>query len=216
MSDVIKKDNSEFGILQPDKIKNMLEAMQDNQVIADTNLLDRIKLPSAEGTAFSIPSMEGNQDCNSFKAVILGFNDHRIYFKNSYHETGGGAPDCSSEDMKTGRGDPGGDCEKCAFNQWESAVVGKGKACSERRLFMLLLPDRMIPVKLDIPPTSLNNIKKYFMRLASEGHAFHKVVTEFALHQEKGEVTRVVPVFNSHLSESEKKGVVSYTKTLNK
>ncbi len=216
MNELTKTNNIGFDVLQPDKIKNMMEAMQDNQVMTDLNLLDKIKIPIGEGTTFSIPSMEGYQDFSSFTAIILGANDHRVYFKNSYHETGGGAPDCASEDMKTGKGNPGGGCDSCDFNQWESATMGKGKACSERRLFMLLLPNRLIPVKLDIPPTSLNNVKKYFMRLASQGHSFHKIITEFTLQQEKGEVCRILPLFHAHLSDSEKKGVLSYTKTLNK
>ncbi len=216
MNDLTTTTNIGFDVLQPDKIKNMVEAMQDNEVIADPNLLDKIKIPIGEGTTFAIPGMEGYQDYSSFTAIILGFNDHRIYFKNSYHETGGGAPDCSSEDMKTGKGEPGGNCEKCKFNEWESAPLGKGKACSERRLFMLLLPNRLIPVKLDVPPTSLTNIKKYFMRLASEGHSFHNIITEFTLQMEKGEVSRILPLFHAHLTDSEKKGVFSYTKTLNK
>ena len=220
MNEVMKPADL-FTILQPEKLTGAVQAMKDNQVAADPNLLDRIKIPSGGGNAFSVPGDSGWEDYKVITGIILGFNDHRVYYEKSFDETGGGdQPDCSSDDMKMGKGNPGGDCDKCLFNEWESAEKGKGKACTQKRLLMLLIPGEMLPVKLDIPATSLQNNFKYFMRLASKGLSFHQVVTEFTLEKDKNEnnVEYSKIVFNKHsdLSGVEREGVLSFSKVINK
>jgi hypothetical protein len=210
-----------FTVLQPDKIKDAMQALKDNQVVADPNLLDRVKMPSGGGVSFSVPGPSGWEDVKVINAIILGFNDHRVYYEKSFDETGGGEqPDCSSTDMEVGKGNPGGNCNECPMNEWETAEKGKGKACTEKRLLMLLMPGELLPVKLEIPATSLQNVKKYFMRLASKAIIFHNVVTEFTLEEDKNDkgVKYSKIVFNKHsdLSDAEKAGVLNFSKALNK
>lgn len=209
-----------FTVLQPGKIKDAMQALKENQVVADPSLLDRIKMPSAGGNAFQIPGPAGWENVEVINAIILGFNDHRVYYEKSFDETGGGEqPDCSSTDMITGKGNPGGSCNKCPLNEWETAEKGKGKACTEKRLLMLLMPGELLPVKLEIPATSLYNVKKYFMRLATKSVIFHNVVTEFTLEEDKNEkgIKFSKIVFNKHsdLSAAEKEGVLHFSKALN-
>lgn len=221
MSEEIQKANEMFVVLQPDKIKDAMQALKDNQVIADPNLLDRIKMPATGGKSFQIPGPAGWEGEECINAIILGFNDHRVYYEKSYDETGGGEqPDCSSTDMTVGVGKPGGNCDECPMNEWETAEKGKGKACTEKRLLMLLLPGELLPVKLEIPATSLQNVKKYFMRLASKAIIYHDVVTEFTLEEDRNDkgVKFSKVVFNKHsdLSVAEKAGVSDFSEALNK
>jgi hypothetical protein len=68
---------------------------------------------------------------------LLKFGSRRL-FKNM--DEGGGTL-CRSEDMKTGEGEPGGECAKCEFSQFGSARNGEGKgtACSEFYNFPVLV-----------------------------------------------------------------------------
>jgi len=85
---------------------------------------------------------------------------------------------------------------------------------------MLLVPGEMLPIKLEAPATSLQNVKKYFMRLASKGISFHQVVTEFTLEEDKNEkgvkYSKVVVRKHSDLSDVEKEGVLSFSRALDK
>jgi len=219
MNDIAKVDDR-FSVLSPGSVEKAIQAMKDNQVAADPNLLDKIKIPTGDGRAFILPGIEGDEDFKSFQAIILGFNDHRVYYKDPFSKTGGGEqPDCISEDMEKGKGDPGGPCNECINNEWESAENGKGKACTEKRLFMLLMPNDIIPVKLDAPATSLQNLRKYFMRLASKSISFNQVVTEFSLERDKNEngveFSKVTAKVATHLSETQKEGVLHFSNALN-
>ena len=82
---------------------------------------------------------------------------------------------------------PEGLCENCPMNQWETAAGGgKGKACKEARLLFTLLPGRVLPVVVSVPPTSLQPVRKYLLRLAGEGTPFYGVTTKFSLHKVDG------------------------------
>ena len=221
MTEEIQKAEDLFVVLQPDKIKDAMQALKENKVNADPSLLDRIKLPASGGNAFQIPGPSGWENAQSITAIILGFNDHRVYYKKSFDESGGGEqPDCSSTDMTEGKGDPGGNCDECPMNEWETAEKGKGKACTEKRLLMLLMPGELLPVKLEIPSTSLQNVRKYFMRLASKAIVYHDVVTTFTLEEDMNDnrVKFSKIVFNKHsdLSLAEREGVSHFSEALNR
>ena len=56
------------------------------------------------------------------------------------------------------------DCNECWANEWESAKVGKGKACADRRRLALVVAgkdDKMELKILNIPPTSLKSWKGF-------------------------------------------------------
>jgi len=120
--------------------------------------------------------------------------------------------------MIEGIGDPGGPCDKCPKNEWESAEKGKGKACVQKRNFLLLLPNQMIPVKLDAPPTSLQNLRKYFLRLASFSCPFNKVITNFSLSKDKNdkgiEYSKIEVKMQKKLSDIEVKSVLDFSNAL--
>lgn len=162
--------------------------------------LDRIKVPSGGGLAWSLPS-DGPRPkvAESFKGIIVYFDDRRAYWEKTVEEGGTGqAPDCAGRKIQidaagskawVGRGkrwesdvDGEHDCGKCPFNQFESAKKGKGKACKERRMLGILMEDSILPVLLNIPATGLADIQRYFTQLIGRKRApYYGVVTEFSL-----------------------------------
>jgi hypothetical protein len=62
-------------------------------------------------------------------------------------------------------------CKGCPHNEWESASVGRGKACKDNRLVALLSAtedtlESAKLVKLTVPPTSLKSWKGYVHSIA--------------------------------------------------
>jgi hypothetical protein len=118
--------------------------------------------------------------------IVIATQHTRAYWKESFDETGGGTPpDCVSEDGETGIGAPGGECAGCPLAQFGSAEKGSGKACSEKRLVFMALPDEILPVCFKAPPTSLKNAKSYLMGLTSRGKKLYEVLTAITLEKDK-------------------------------
>ena len=88
--------------------------------------LDRVKLPTGGGTAFEIPSDEGEESemAKDITGVIVYNHPAYAYYRDKY--TGGSnPPDCGSFDGVTGIGTPGGVCAKCPYNRFGS---GEGQS----------------------------------------------------------------------------------------
>lgn len=180
--------DSEFAILKsdPGAIQVLLD---ENMGAAGLNigLLDRITMPAGGGTAWTVPTLEGDEHAESIEGVIIYKQDIRGYYNTPY--TGGHEPpSCSSQDTRTGVGDPGGECGQCPYAEFGSSdnadgTQGKGQACSERiRMFILTANDR-IPMMIVLPPTSLKAARRYFLRLTSKGDGmpYYGVVTRINL-----------------------------------
>ena len=89
--------------------------------------------------------------------------------------------------MIRGIGDPGGECETCPMNAWQSGKNEHGKACKEQRAVFLLRPESLLPCVVSIPPSSLKSFKRYMLGLASAGWKYQRVVTRFALAKAKNQ-----------------------------
>lgn len=146
--------------------------------------LDRIKVPAGGGTSFSVPDLTGEKDQKEIDGVIIAWNDSRSYWQQEY-VGGSQPPDCNSMDGLVGTGNPGGRCSACAMSQFGSAEKGDGQACKQMRVMFVLGTEGLLPLNLTAPPTSLKNIRKYFLRLASAGKSFNHVVTKFYLEKDK-------------------------------
>jgi len=151
--------------------------------------LERIQIPTGGGTFWTVKDVNGEEgEVKSIEGVILMTKMVRSYWKDEY--TGGGTPpDCSSEDCINGSGNPGGKCLECHFNQFKTKNDGKGhgKACAERRLVFMLTEGSLLPIVISVPPTSLENAKKYLIDLATKPPyvKMSHVVTEIALSRDK-------------------------------
>lgn len=58
-----------------------------------------------------------------------------------------------------------------------------GTACAERKRVYILRPEGLLPVVLNLPVMSINNLRKYQVRLVSQRTPVNVVVTRFALER---------------------------------
>lgn len=168
--------------------------------------LDRVKVPSGGALFWEVPSADGSQVVKQLNGIIVYWDDRRAYWPKSIDEGGGGTPpNCSGRmvPLETGgkawvgrgarwEGDTEGphDCGSCRFNQFNSAKggQGKGKACPERRLLAILTEDSILPLILNVPATSLGEIRKYMLQLAGrERVPYYGVVTSLSLVEDKND-----------------------------
>lgn len=187
--------------------------------------LDKIKVPAGGTTKWVVPSLEGEREESILEGVLIHWKDARAYWAAGLEESGGGSPpDCSSIDGKHGRGNPalgiqqGQDCASCQFSQFGTAKKGRGQACKQMKVLFLLMQGQMLPHAVFVPPTSIQPVKKYLLRLASMGLMFCDVVTRLALEKTKntGGITfsRIVPSMARRLEEVEKTGARMLAKQL--
>jgi hypothetical protein len=119
--------------------------------------IPRLKVPAGGGTTWELP------DGSAVKAVevcILARRINRVYYARPYtgEET---QPDCISRDGVTGEGTPGGECASCPLGQFH------GSTPPECRLVTLLygvLRGSMVPVVLQLPPSSATEARRYLVQ----------------------------------------------------
>lgn len=185
--EVATLDTSKFVPTElADSNTNIQELLEDN--LEGESLspfdLERITLPAGGATTWAVPTIDGEKDVKDLKAVIIMPQSSRSFWKEEL--TGEGTPpDCSSEDMIQGVGDPGGLCASCQYNQFGSGKQGTGKACKETKNLFILLEGSRLPYVLQVPPTSLKSYKKYMGQLTGTGKSVNAVVTSFTIEKTK-------------------------------
>lgn len=209
----------------PEEIKEIIESNvgQEGLTMMD---LDRIKIPSGGTTVWQLPTLKGTENREEIEGVIVAHKQARVYWQEALVDTGGGLPpDCSSENGIAGTGEPGGDCGKCPLNEWGSAekkgrgkAKPRGKACKEIRMVFMLLPKNLIPVLFTLPPTSIVPMRKYLLKLASEGLPSFAVTTVFKLEKTKNndgiEYAKASPLMGRELDDDEIEQVRAYVKSI--
>ncbi|NLW75520.1 MAG: hypothetical protein GXY18_03720 [Methanomicrobiales archaeon] len=146
--------------------------------------LDRVKVPSGGGRVWEVPSLEGTEDVKALEGVVIFFKDENAYWADKY-DGSNDPPDCYSADAIVGEGNPGGACAHCPLNQFGSDEESGGKACKNMRTLFLLREGSILPIAITVPPTSLKDAKKYFLRLASGAVPYCGVITELTLEKDK-------------------------------
>lgn len=143
--------------------------------------LTRITVPGGGGLAWSYTDAGGNDEvAKELEGIIVHISEHRTFWKS--RNLDGSPPDCFSDDMLYGIGDPGGKCGEpdhpgcCPYNEWKSAVAQDGselagKACSEKKRLYMLLPNAALPVVVEVPPTSLAALSNWKMNLPAPYYA---------------------------------------------
>lgn len=186
--------------------------------------LDRVKIPAGGGTTWEVPDLEAEDGLRSERAlegVIVAWQKPRTYWATKAGDGDPQPPDCSSPDSEIGMGlygpgsaeNPTGECATCPMNEWGSAVSddgkpGRGKACKEQRLLYLLQPHGILPLMLNLPPTSIQPLRKYLVRLASARIPYYAVSTKFTLKKEtagSNNYSTVVPSMGERLSPEQAK-----------
>lgn len=175
--------------------------------------LTRIRIPSGGGTTWEIPGARGATSTRELQGVVLFAKASRAYWPGAY-EGNNDPPVCASRDGRTASArpvettdpetkevteampripaetDPSGRyiCDTCHFAEFGSGD-GRRQACKQMRQIFLLLPDRLLPAVLTLPPTSLKAAKVYFLGLVDLGLLQHGVITRATLHKQKNEGT---------------------------
>lgn len=207
--EVTKKKDESFAVLTQDA-SQVQEIIREN--IGDGGIsqfdLDRLRVPAGGGLQWEVPTLRGEKTEESVDGIIIFWADKRAYWRDKFGEGEGNAPpDCSSEDSRVGSGDPGGQCIECPYGQWKSGEGGRGQACKQMRLLFILRRTGFLPMVLVAPPTSLQPVRHYFLSLAGEPVAYHKVVTRFSLERATNvggiKFAKIKPEFVRKVSEEE-------------
>lgn len=207
----------EFAVLQmeSDVLQEVIAENLGDEQINEWDL-DRIKMPSGGGIAFEVPTLEGVDSSKELIGVIVFAKTVRAYWPDEY-SGGNDPPQCSSPDGVIGIGDPGVVCERCPFNAWDSDPNGPGKACKEMKQLFIVPKEDLLPIVLTLPPTSLAAQKRYFLKLASKGVPYSKVVTKITLQKErneKAEYSSAVFALETRLDPESAEKISNYTDEL--
>lgn len=185
MSDIIPFSENSLAVLQHSQ-QELAEIIQGNlggDTLSEWDL-DKVKVPSGGGTTWQVPSLDGEEAIQSLDGIIIHWGNRRAYWEDSFSGSNE-PPQCNSQDGIHGVGDPGGECASCQYAQFQSADDGVGQACKATRVLFMLKPDSLIPIVVTLPPASLGNAKKYFLRLVGAGVAHTSLVTKLTLTKDK-------------------------------
>jgi hypothetical protein len=168
----------------------------------DISALDRVKVPSGASPFWTVPSLEGDKPQTTIDGIIVYFRDNKAMWVKSQEESGGGSsPDCTGRlipideagsKVWQGRGvrwegDTVGphDCGNCPFDQFGSSDKGAGKKCKDTRMLGVLMQDSVLPMLVNVPPTSLAIIRKFFTQLLARRIPFYGVRVSIGLNKTK-------------------------------
>ncbi len=147
--------------------------------------LTRIKVPGGGGTIFEIPTADGPVEVKELEAIILKVTPARFYWKEAFGTGGEGTPpDCFSDDLIHGYGEPGGLCADCPLNKFpEDSKLGK--PCTEKRNIFILPANALLPYNLSCPVKSIANLKQYRIDLTRQGLSLAAITTMISLTKVK-------------------------------
>jgi hypothetical protein len=146
--------------------------------------LTRIKMPSAGGRAWEVPTAGDPAITPDLDVVLIFTKMGRAYWPDAF-KGGSTPPECFSDDMI--RGSKYGACAACQFNQFGTKIgsdgsPGPGKACKEgRALYFMSAYSTSRPQYIILPPTSLKPMRDYLLRLADQEYTLYDVVTTLSL-----------------------------------
>lgn len=178
----------------------LLRETLDGQEVTEFNLT-RVRIPSGGGTSWEVPTLTGTEPKQMLEGVVVFYKNSRSYWEEKY-SGGNEPPDCSATDAKhaTKRTDEveipatldeKGKllCETCGFAEWGSSETGsgRGQACKLTRQLFLIVPDRMLPLVVSLPPTSLKRASKYFLDLADYSKDYKRMITRIKLEKTSGQ-----------------------------
>lgn len=196
-----------------------MELIQENLGAEGLSASDfeRMKFPSGGGLAWQITDLSGKKkSVDTIDGIILMYKTQHVYWKDEY--TGAGTPpDCQSRDLITGYGDPGGSCATCPLSQWESGKNG-GKACKKVGVLVMMKPGEMLPVLIPVPVKSVDVVKKFLLKLTTQGIKYFHSIVSIGLQQDKNkkgiEYSKIDPQFVAVLPDEAKVQIDAYKKML--
>lgn len=183
-----------FSILEQgtDDLKEIIELNVGDDGLSPADL-ERIEFPSSGTTHWTVPTLEGEEVVDEIEAVLVHHQAVRAYWEADYGDPDASdEPDCYSPDGVHGFGNEKMNwdrqkCANCPMNEWDSAEDGGGKACKEKKNLYFLRPGEKLPTLLRVPPTSLNAVKDYMLKLAKRSIPYYGVVTSISLVEESND-----------------------------
>ena len=162
--------------------------------------LPRVRIPAGGGTTWEVPKLGGTEGVKELQGVVVFSKNSRSYWEKDY-EGGNEPPDCASRDGKIAQArdeveipataDEQGNllCDTCAYSEWGSSSTGsgRGQACKMSRQLFLITPERMLPLIVTLPPTSLKRASRYFLDLANFTKDYKRIVTKIGLEKVSGQ-----------------------------
>ena len=174
---VIKSD---YVALTSDALSIISENLKNQQL--SPALFDVIKSPSGGTTAFTVPTISGEDIEKELTGIILDYTTPRAYW-DTPDPVEGTPPVCYSNDSTISfEGQP---CSQCQFNDFGSKNGGEtqAKACKESVCIFLLRPDNILPLVVRVPVSSKMLFMKYTTRLVSNLTPMCGVVTKITLEK---------------------------------
>lgn len=166
------------GDFSPEELAEDMEGMRLS--------FPRVKIPAGGILQFEVPGDDPEHPgyVDKLTGVLLFHHGTNGYWPHPM-DSEDKNPICSSVDGKMGIGDPGGPCVSCELNAFGTADDGKGKACKNMRSLYLLQSGELMPIVLNLPPTSLKGFNA-FMNAAflTRGRAAYSAVIEISLKRE--------------------------------
>jgi hypothetical protein len=162
--------------------------------------LPRIKVPTGGGTFWNFQTAAGPVSTPYIEGIIALINKTKSFWEVSYDDAKETTPpDCSSIDCENGIGKPGGLCSECPYNEYGSDEKGDGKKCKDMADVFIITRDGIVPTAIQVPRTSLKQLKQYGITIMNAGLSIHDVVTKFSLHSEKkaGKDTAIIDMVSS-------------------
>ena len=158
MSNQMMTEQAYAPFLLPDMVQG---GFTDDDLADDmegvTPSFQRIKIPGGGVTQFEMPSDNPDQPTYEQKLVGVIVYSHltNAYWPGAKNDDEENPPACQAVDGKVGFGTPGGVCATCKLNAFGTGEGGKGKACKNMRALYFLRSGDMMPMILNLPPTSL-------------------------------------------------------------
>lgn len=208
----------EVTALSPDGFGLTAEEIAE-ELGGDVPVYPRIKIPAGGSVAFEVQGDDpDNPDITKeISGIVVWHHKTNAYWKSQDDDNMNTPPDCISNDGKFGRGKPGGSCAYCPLNEFGSGEGGKGKACKNTETLYILQRDGLLPVILQLPPTSLKGWRTYKTMLISKGKKVCSVETAITLKKmSNGKQDYSVAVFkvNAALDPETKGAAESYRSTV--
>lgn len=188
--------------------------------------LPKIKMPTGGATAFEIPPEFAGEEPTTerkIQVVLAHWQPVRTLFPipEEGEPTLGELPLCTAADGK--HPDPGGlfadggervaanplpvlpdgskgrrSCANCPMSRFGSHPKAgrKGQACQDRRLMFVLRTDDLLPTLLNVPPTSIVNLRQTMIRLTTKYRVhYSSMILELSLRKvEKSNTYAVIEI----------------------
>lgn len=215
---MVIRDHADMAIFnQP--MDSVIKTIRDNLGASriNANQFDRISFPVSGAQVWEIPGILGNEFVPVLEGIIIHWENRRVYWQGEYsgQKT---LPDCYSPDGMRGIGNPGGECDLCPLAEFGSAARGAGQACKAIRRVFLVQPGEILPVLISIPPTNVNALSKFFLRLTSKNIPYYGVTVSLGLDRyttRSGQtVSMIVPQVTGILDAERRAEVEVYKATI--